>query len=187
MTVTDLFAGAGGSSTGAIQIPGVHVKIAANHWQLVTDIHALNHQDTDHAVVDLHQERPSFFPSTDMLWASPECNSMSLDRDAIRLVVSRCAKRVVSVRSDVNNHGNTVIERDDIKSVRDPARVQSGKVADLSPVLTRDPVRHVVEFEVPGSDALGQVGGVGLFQALTRCFKHVIGHPGTLPAASVIA
>jgi DNA (cytosine-5)-methyltransferase 1 len=77
ITVTDLFSGAGGSTTGAIQVPGVHVRIAANHFQVVTDIHALNHPDTDHAVVDLHLERPSFFPKTDMLWASPECTKWS--------------------------------------------------------------------------------------------------------------
>lgn len=77
LTLTDLFAGAGGSSTGAIQVPGISVRIAANHWKLVTDIHALNHPDTDHAVVDLHGERPSFFPKTDMLWASPECTKWS--------------------------------------------------------------------------------------------------------------
>ncbi len=77
ITITDLFAGAGGSSTGALQVPGVEVKIAANHWQLVCDIHALNHPNTDHAVVDLHQERPAFFPKTDVLWASPECTKWS--------------------------------------------------------------------------------------------------------------
>ncbi|MDY1005721.1 DNA cytosine methyltransferase [Curtobacterium sp. CFBP9011] len=77
LTITDLFAGAGGSSTGALQVPGVEVRIAANHWQLVCDIHALNHPTTDHAVVDLHQERPSFFPKTDILWASPECTKWS--------------------------------------------------------------------------------------------------------------
>lgn len=77
LTITDLFAGAGGSSTGALQVPGVDVRIAANHWQLVCDIHALNHPMTDHAVVDLHQERPSFFPKTDILWASPECTKWS--------------------------------------------------------------------------------------------------------------
>ncbi|UWD83614.1 DNA cytosine methyltransferase [Curtobacterium flaccumfaciens] len=77
LTITDLFAGAGGSSTGALQVPGVDVRIAANHWQLVCDIHALNHPNTDHAVVDLHQERPSFFPKTDILWASPECTKWS--------------------------------------------------------------------------------------------------------------
>lgn len=77
ITITDLFSGAGGSTSGAIQVPGVRVRIAANHFQLVTDIHALNHPDTDHAVVDLHLERPSFFPKTDMLWASPECTKWS--------------------------------------------------------------------------------------------------------------
>lgn len=77
ITLTDLFAGAGGSSTGATQVPGMQVRMAANHWKLVTDIHAANHPNTDHAVVDLHQERPSFFPKTDMLWASPECTKWS--------------------------------------------------------------------------------------------------------------
>lgn len=77
LDMTDLFAGAGGSSTGAIQVPNVRVRIAANHNQVVTDIHAMNHPTTDHAVVDLHQERPSFFPKTEMLWASPECKKWS--------------------------------------------------------------------------------------------------------------
>lgn len=77
ITVTDLFCGAGGSSTGAMQIDGVHVEMAANHWKLVTEIHNLNHPDTDHAVVDLHEERPSFFRRTDILWASPECTKWS--------------------------------------------------------------------------------------------------------------
>ncbi|WP_426754788.1 hypothetical protein [Myxococcus sp. Y35] len=40
-------------------------------------LHAANHQSTDHAIVDLHQERPSFFPSTTILWASPECTKWS--------------------------------------------------------------------------------------------------------------
>ncbi len=77
ITVTDLFAGAGGSSTGATQVPGVHVRIAANHWQTAIDIHNANHQNTDHANVDLHEERPSYFPRTDILWASPECTKWS--------------------------------------------------------------------------------------------------------------
>lgn len=76
-TWTDLFAGAGGSSTGITHVPGQSIRIAANHWQLVTEIHNANHPDADHAVVDLHQERPSFFPKTDGLWASPECTKWS--------------------------------------------------------------------------------------------------------------
>jgi DNA (cytosine-5)-methyltransferase 1 len=77
VTVTDLFAGAGGSSTGMVNIPGVHVRYAANHWQLACDIHNANHPDTDHAAVDLHQEDPRFFAYTDILWASPECTKWS--------------------------------------------------------------------------------------------------------------
>jgi len=30
LTLTDLFCGAGGSSTGAIQVPGVEVKLSGN-------------------------------------------------------------------------------------------------------------------------------------------------------------
>ena len=73
LTLTDLFCGAGGSSTGAIAVPGVNVRIAANHWDIAIAIHNANHPETDHAAVDLHQENPRFFPRTDILWASPEC------------------------------------------------------------------------------------------------------------------
>lgn len=77
LTVTDLFAGFGGASTGAIAVPGVEIKIAANHWELAVEVHNLNHQETDHACVDLHLEDPRFFPKTDILWASPECTKWS--------------------------------------------------------------------------------------------------------------
>lgn len=77
LTVTDLFAGAGGSSTGMAQIPGVHVRYAANHWPVAVAIHNANHPTTDHAAVDLHREDPRFFASTDILWASPECTKWS--------------------------------------------------------------------------------------------------------------
>jgi DNA (cytosine-5)-methyltransferase 1 len=77
LTITDLFCGGGGSSTGAIQIPGVEIKMAANHWQLAVDVHNRNHPDADHAAVDLHEEDPRYFPRTDILWASPECTKWS--------------------------------------------------------------------------------------------------------------
>ncbi|GAA4176418.1 DNA cytosine methyltransferase [Gryllotalpicola koreensis] len=77
ITVSDFFAGAGGSSTGMIQVPGVKIRIAANHNKTVTEIHNWNHPDTDHSVVDLHQERPSFFPKTTIGWFSPECTKWS--------------------------------------------------------------------------------------------------------------
>lgn len=78
LTVTDIFAGAGGSSSGATAVPGVHVAIAANHWRLAVDVHADNHQTTEHACVDLHMEDPRNFPRTDVLWASPECSKWSV-------------------------------------------------------------------------------------------------------------
>lgn len=77
VTVTDLFAGAGGSSTGASLIPGVKIRYAANHWKLAIAVHNANHPDTDHAAVDLHKEDPRFFARTDILWASPECTKWS--------------------------------------------------------------------------------------------------------------
>ena len=77
LTVTDLFAGFGGASSGAIMVPDVHIQIAANHWSLAVEVHNLNHPTTDHAQVDLHLEDPRFFPKTDILWASPECTAWS--------------------------------------------------------------------------------------------------------------
>ena len=78
ITVTDIFAGAGGSSTGAIAVPGVEVALAANHWALAVQVHGENHPRTNHACVDLHMEDPRNFPRTDILWASPECTKWSI-------------------------------------------------------------------------------------------------------------
>ena len=77
LTVTDLFCGGGGSSTGAIQVPNIEIKIAANHWDLAVEVHNQNHPNADHAAVDLHEEDPRYFPRTDILWASPECTKWS--------------------------------------------------------------------------------------------------------------
>lgn len=80
LTLTDLFCGAGGSSTGAIQVPGVTVRMAANHWQLAIETHNSNHPDTDHACADVSQVDPRLFPRTDILWASPSCTNHSVAR-----------------------------------------------------------------------------------------------------------
>lgn len=78
LTLTDLFCGAGGSSTGAIQVPGVSVRIASNHWDLAVETHNTNHPDADHLCADLSAISPRFFPRTDILWASPECTNHSV-------------------------------------------------------------------------------------------------------------
>jgi DNA (cytosine-5)-methyltransferase 1 len=77
LTLTDLFAGAGGSSTGAINVPGVEVKLAANHWDKAVEVHNANHPDADHLCADISAYDPRRVPRTDLLWASPECTNHS--------------------------------------------------------------------------------------------------------------
>lgn len=80
LTVTDLFCGAGGSSSGAEQVPGVTVRMAANHWRLAVETHNRNLPHADHDVADISQVDPRRYPSTDILWASPECTNHSQAR-----------------------------------------------------------------------------------------------------------
>lgn len=77
LTLTDMFCGAGGSSTGAIEVPGVEVRAAANHWQLAVDTHNTNHPEAEHICADISQINPRYFPASDLLWASPECTNHS--------------------------------------------------------------------------------------------------------------
>ncbi|WFE27796.1 DNA cytosine methyltransferase [Solwaraspora sp. WMMD791] len=84
LTITDLFCGAGGSSSGAVQVPGVRVRMAANHWRLAVDTHNTNHPDADHDCADISQTDPRRYPATDILWASPECTNHSQARGARR-------------------------------------------------------------------------------------------------------
>lgn len=78
ITGTDLFCGAGGSGLGAHAVPGVQLRIAANHWQLAVDTHAQNFPDVDHDCADISQANPRRYPRTDFLWASPECTNHSV-------------------------------------------------------------------------------------------------------------
>lgn len=75
----DLFAGAGGFSTGAA-MAGCEVVWAANHWQAAVSVHADNHPDTAHACQDLHQADWSEVPAHDLLLASPACQGHSKAR-----------------------------------------------------------------------------------------------------------
>jgi len=77
LSMTDLFCGAGGSAQGAHAVPGIELRLAANHWQLAVDSHAENFPDADHRVADISQVNTRSFPRTDLLWASPECTNHS--------------------------------------------------------------------------------------------------------------
>ena len=82
-TVTDLFCGAGGSSTGAVAA-GMEIVMAANHWQTAIDVHQINHPDAAHDAADISQVDPRRYPRTDVLLASPECTNHSQARGISR-------------------------------------------------------------------------------------------------------
>jgi DNA (cytosine-5)-methyltransferase 1 len=77
-TVTDLFAGAGGSALGTTAVPGVELRMAANHSPRAIETHSLNFPATEHDIADISQVDPRRYPKTDILWASPECTNHSI-------------------------------------------------------------------------------------------------------------
>jgi DNA (cytosine-5)-methyltransferase 1 len=77
ITVTDMFCGCGGSTTGAV-LAGANVRLAINHWARAIETHNTNYPQTLHALTDLHKASPRRFPSTTILVASPECTSHTL-------------------------------------------------------------------------------------------------------------
>jgi DNA (cytosine-5)-methyltransferase 1 len=79
MKVIDLFAGAGGFSTGAA-LAGCEVVWAANHWPDAVEWHAKNHPETQHLCQDLHQADWSQVPAHDLMLASPCCQGHSKAR-----------------------------------------------------------------------------------------------------------
>lgn len=76
MRAIDLFAGAGGFSTGAV-MAGCSVVWAANHWPAAVEVHARNHPDTEHACQDVQQADWTAVPAHDLLLASPACQGHS--------------------------------------------------------------------------------------------------------------
>lgn len=76
LTFTDIFCGAGGSSTGLVGA-GYELSLAANHWPTAIETHAANHRDADHLCADINNYDMRRLPSTDVLWASPICTELS--------------------------------------------------------------------------------------------------------------
>ena len=79
MNAIDLFAGAGGFSTGA-KLAGHNVVWAANHWPDAVAWHSKNHPEAQHVCQDLHQANWEQVPSHDILLASPCCQGHSKAR-----------------------------------------------------------------------------------------------------------
>jgi DNA (cytosine-5)-methyltransferase 1 len=76
LTFTDIFCGAGGSSSG-LAAAGLELKLAANHWQRAIDTHAANFVDAEHLCADVNNYDMRRLPTTDILWASPICTEAS--------------------------------------------------------------------------------------------------------------
>lgn len=73
----DLFAGGGGTSTGAFMVPGIHVAWALNHDPVAIKTHAVNHPETKHYQADIRTQNVKELEQVDVLWASLECTNHS--------------------------------------------------------------------------------------------------------------
>jgi DNA (cytosine-5)-methyltransferase 1 len=99
----DLFAGAGGFSTGA-RAAGVEVVWAANHWPAAVECHRANHPETAHACQDLHQVDWTTVPAHDLLLASPACQGHSRARGVDRPHHDACRSTAWAVVSCAEVH-----------------------------------------------------------------------------------
>jgi len=81
--IADLFCGAGGSSTGAMQAAALTGRktelVAVDHWDKAIETHASNHPEARHLCESLDNIDPrKLFPKgLDVLLASPECTHHS--------------------------------------------------------------------------------------------------------------
>lgn len=89
LTVTDMFCGAGGSSIGAVRVPGIELRTGLNHWKRALETHELNFPDADHDCTDISATDPRRYRRTNILIASPECTNHSLAKGAKRKGLSQ--------------------------------------------------------------------------------------------------
>lgn len=76
LTVTDLFCGLGGSSTGLTEA-GYSLRLAMNHDRVQVAAHQANHPHADHRVEDINAVDKRSLPRTRILWGSPICTEIS--------------------------------------------------------------------------------------------------------------
>jgi len=87
LEIADLFCGAGGTSTGAMQAAeslGYEPRLTAvNHWPVAVQSHTSNHPSARHVCASVDSINPRhLYPDgkLDILWASPECTHHSRAR-----------------------------------------------------------------------------------------------------------
>ena len=77
MTWGDLLAGGGGTTTGALMVPGIKVIWALNHSKEAIYTHEINHPETNHFHADLRVMNEKKLDPIDGLWVSLECTNFS--------------------------------------------------------------------------------------------------------------
>ena len=120
MNAIDLFAGAGGFSTGAT-MAGINVVWAANHWQDAVEWHSKNHPNTQHICQDLHQANWSQVPAHDIMLASPCCQGHSKARGKKKSNAEHDASRATAwaVISAIEFHQPEVAAVENVKEFLD--------------------------------------------------------------------
>ena len=79
--IIDLFAGGGGASLGIEAALQRSVDIAINHDKTALAVHAANHPNALHMVIDIWEVKPREATQgrpVDLLWASPDCTHFSV-------------------------------------------------------------------------------------------------------------
>lgn len=75
---TVYFAGWGGDSLGWEQVPGIELRLAANHNPVCVEVHSLNFPDAEHLPPgDVEDIALDELPYTELFWASPACPAWS--------------------------------------------------------------------------------------------------------------
>lgn len=112
MVGIDLFSGAGGFTTGAVQA-GIKVVWAANHHRPAVEIHRANHPGVVHSCQDLQQANFHEIPRHSLCLASPSCvghtNARGRDRGPVHDKARSTAWAVVT-ELEVNRPEVCVIE-----------------------------------------------------------------------------
>lgn len=83
MIAVDLFAGAGGSSTGLVSA-GLTIAAAVNHWPRAIETHRAAHPGARHYCEDAAVLDPTTLPVHDLLCAAPSCTGHTKARGVDR-------------------------------------------------------------------------------------------------------
>jgi DNA (cytosine-5)-methyltransferase 1 len=179
LRVVDLFAGAGGMSTGA-KMAGAKVVWAANHWPEAVAIHSANHPEAHHICQDLHQADWRKVPRHDLILASPECRGHTNARGAERKAHDTSRSTAYAILGCVDHHRPPFLLVENVPEFTrwDGYRGWKLSLEDFGYSLTEN-VLNAADYGVPQSRErlfiLGRHRGTGLLLSHPGR-KHVAAH-----------